>query len=69
MYVFLHLHLKLIYIVPNTLFSPNIMIIMTGTFRNTQIPFKLYEIFLFPTGSSVLSDYYSVYESAASSLC
>ena len=55
-------HLKLIYIVPKTVFSPNLMIIIKGTFRNTSIPLKLYEINLFPTGSSD-------YESAESSLC
>ena len=43
---------RYIYIVPNTLFSPNQMIITTGTFRNTSITLKLYEITLFPTGSS-----------------
>ena len=50
---------KLIYIVPNTLFSPNLMIIITGTFRNTSNPLKIYEMTLFPTGSLA---YYSVYE-------
>ena len=35
------------------------MIIIMGTFRNTSNPLKLYEITLFPTGSS---GYYSVYE-------
>ena len=42
----------IIYIVPNTLFSQNLMIIITGTFRNTSILLKLYEITLFPTGLS-----------------
>ena len=42
------------------------MIIITGTFRNTSNPLKLYEITLFHTGSSV---YYSVYESEELSLC
>ena len=37
-----------------------------GIFRNTSIPLKLYEITLFPTGSSA---YYSVYENAESLLC
>ena len=49
----------LIYIVPNTLFSPTLMIIITGTFRNTSNPLKVNEITLFPTG---LSAYYSIYE-------
>ena len=62
----LHPPLKLIYIVPNTLFSPNLMIIITGTFRNISNTVKLYEITLFPTGSSA---YYSLYERAESSLC
>ena len=46
--------------VPNTLYSPNIKIIITGTFRNTSNTLKLYEITLFSTGSLA---YYSVYES------
>ena len=54
-----------IYIVHNKLFSPNLRIIITDTFKNTSIPLKLYEITLFPTGSSA---YYSI-ESAESSLC
>ena len=28
---------------PNTLFSPYLMIVITGTFRNTSCPSKLYE--------------------------
>ena len=42
-----NLHIS-IYIVPNILISPNLMIIITGTFSNTSIPLKLYEITLFP---------------------
>ena len=38
---------KLINIVPNTLFSPNLLIIITGTFRNTPNPLKRYEITIF----------------------
>ena len=53
-------------IVPNTLFSPNLIITITGTFRNTSIPLKLYEITLFPTGSAAC---YSIYKSDESSLC
>ena len=45
-------HLKLIYIIPNTLFSQNLTIIITGTFRNTPFPLKLHKIILFPTDSS-----------------
>ena len=56
---------KLIYIVPNTLFSSNLMIIISCTFGNTWNILKLYEITLFATGSSV---YYSVYESDEPSL-
>ena len=37
------------------------MIIITGTFRNTSIPLKLYEITLFQT---VWLAYYSLYEIA-----
>ena len=48
----LNLYINLsIYIGPNTLFSPNLMIIITGTFKNTANPLKLYEITLFFTGS------------------
>ena len=54
-----------IYIVPNILFSPNLMTIITRTFRNTSNPLKLYEITLFHTGSLA---YGSVYESSESSL-
>ena len=62
-----HQPLKLIYIdkqyiVPNT-FSTNLMIIITGTFKNTSNPLKLDEITLFNTG---LLAYYS--ESTESSL-
>ena len=39
------------------------MIIIMGTFRNTSIPLKLYEITLFLTGSSTC---YFVYESGES---
>ena len=45
-------------IVPNTLFPTNPMIIISVTFRNTSIPLKLYEITLFPKGSSA---YYHIY--------
>ena len=37
-----------IYTAPNTLFSPNLLIIITGTFRNTSNPLKLFEITHFP---------------------
>ena len=46
-----------IYIVPNKLFSLNLMIIIMVTFRNTLITLKIYEITLFPTGSSA---YYQI---------
>ena len=51
-----------VYIVPN-IFSPNLMIIITGTFRNTSNPLKQYEITLFTRCSLA---YYSVYESNGS---
>ena len=54
---------KLIYIGPNTLFSPNIMIIIMGIFRNTSNTLLLYEMNLFLTGSLA---YYDVYGSAES---
>ena len=44
-------HPKLIYIGPNKIFSPNLIIIM-GIFRNTSNPFKLFVKSLFPIGSS-----------------
>ena len=39
-----------IYIVLNTLFSQNLMIIIKGNFRNTSNPFKLNEITIFYRG-------------------
>ena len=55
-----------IYFGHKPLFSQYLMIIITGTFRNTSNPLKLYEIILFSTGSSA---YCYVYESDASSSC
>ena len=49
---FPHPSLKLIYLyvyIGNNTFSPNLMIIIVCTFRNTSNPLQLYEITLFLT--------------------
>ena len=51
------------YICPNTLFSRTLIIIITGSFRNTSNPQKLYRITLFITGSSACYDIYKNTES------
>ena len=51
---------------PNSLFSPNIMIIITGTMRNTWNALTAYEIIIFLTGWFV---YYGAYERPESLYC